>query len=416
MSEEKTITKATKFQIIKPLDSDWKTFGKVLNDLSYQTTRMSNRAIQLYWEYTNMRLAHKAAHGKYPIDKEIYGQSFRNQVYHELRGIYPDMASANTSQVVQFAMNRWKTDTKDILRLQKSIPSFRLGTPIQIANQNYSLSVAKSDRTEYRAMITLLSREASEQGRFTVLLDPGDSPKKTILQRIIDNSYKQGMMQIVRNDKKKKWFCVISYTFTPEADKGIDGKRAMGVNFACGGSSVYWAFSFSPKRGEIPKGEIEAAQKKIETITTKRRELQRTTGQTGHGRNRKLGAAKSVSSKTPNIRDAINHKYSRKIVDMAVGNRCGVIYIPNLMSGISLNEPFQNWPWGALIEKLKYKAEEKGITVLEKDRDENMDTCSQCGHFAPENIGENSSFLTCKECGAIIDMNYNCAVNLAKVL
>ena len=137
------ITKATRFQIIKPLDADWDEFGKILRDLSYYTTKMCNAAIQLYWEHHNKRLQYKSEHGKYPSDKELHGMSFRNMVYHQLRELYPLMASSNTSQTNQFAMNRWKNDIKAVMQLQKSVPSFRLGTPIQVANSNYHLDVVE---------------------------------------------------------------------------------------------------------------------------------------------------------------------------------------------------------------------------------------------------------------------------------
>ena len=179
------VTKATRFQIIKPLDASWEEFGQVLRDLSYHTTRMCNAAIQLYWGYHNYRLAHKNVTGKFPdavMDKEKYGCSFRNYVYRHLRELYPDMASSNTSQTNQFALNRWKNDVKEIMRLQKSIPSFRLGAPIQVANQNYSLAVEEQEGggAEYLAGITLLSRDSGKQTRYRILLDGGDKSKKTI--------------------------------------------------------------------------------------------------------------------------------------------------------------------------------------------------------------------------------------------
>ena len=224
-----TINKATRFQIIKPLEMSWDEFGQILRDLSYHTTKMCNRAVQLYWEHHNMRLRHKAETGKYPGKEEeqrAYGCSFRNHVYHQLRELYPLMASSNTSQTNQFAMNRWKTDVPEIMRLQKSIPSFRLGTPIQVANQNYRLTVVEGEKPEYRAELTLLSKEA-EQGRFLLLLDGGDGSKKAIFRRIVDGTYKQGAMQIIRNDRKNKWFCIVSYSFESEKVT-IDDTRAMG--------------------------------------------------------------------------------------------------------------------------------------------------------------------------------------------
>lgn len=406
------ITKATRFQIIKPLDASWEEFGKVLNDLSYHTTRMCNAAVQMYWEYHNTRLKHKQEHGVYPKDAELFGMSFRNCVYRRLREIYPLMASSNTSQTNQFAMNRWKNDVKEVMRLQKSVPSFRLGTPIQVANANYRLYVTEGDKPEFRADVTLLSKEA-EHGRFSLLLDGGDAPKKAIFGRIAEGTYKQGVMQLVKHQRKRKWFCVISYTFTPEAAKGLDESKVMGVNFASG-EAVYWAVNFSPKRGSIPAGEIEATEKKISALSARRREILRTAEAKGHGRKRRLKATENLSGKTFHIRDTLNHKYSRKIVREAVTNKCGIIRLAD-MSGVKLNGAFSSWPWANLVEKIKYKAQEQGLAVQVVDRKKAEYTCSRCGYSNPENIEGNTEFLTCKnpDCGARINMEYNTARNIA---
>jgi len=405
------ITKATRYQLIKPLDVSWEDFGQILRDLSYHTTKMCNAAVQLYWEYHNQRLAYKQEHGKYPEDKVMYGMSFRNVVYHRLRGIYPLMASSNTSQTNQFALNRWKNDVPDVMRLQKSIPSFRLGAPIQVANANYRLYVAEGEKPEFRADVTLLGKDAA-QGRFSLLLDGGDAPKKAIFRHIVDGTYKQGVMQIVRHPRKKKWFCIISFTFTSE-EKSLDESRAMGVNFGSG-EALCWAFNFGPKRGTIPAAEIEAAEAKIAAITARRRGMLRTAEARGHGRTRRLKPTESLQGQAANIRDAINHKYSRKIVSVAVGNRCGIIRLADT-SGLELDGAFKHWPWAGLAEKIRYKAEEAGIVVETADAKKAFYTCSKCGYSHPENTDGNKEFLTCKnpDCEAQVNLQYNTAKNIA---
>lgn len=177
------ITKAVRFQIIKPLDTDWKEFGSILQDLTYKTTKMCNAAVQLYWENHNYRLQHKNETGKYPdakMEKEKYSCSFRNYVYRYLREIYPEIASTNTSQTNQFAMNRWKNDVPDIMRLKKSIPSFRMGTPIQISNSNYNLHIAEGEKPDktfsWSNLIEKIKYKAEEKG---IVVEISDKDSKT---------------------------------------------------------------------------------------------------------------------------------------------------------------------------------------------------------------------------------------------
>jgi transposase len=312
------------------------------------------------------------------------------------------MASSNTSQANQFAMNRWKNDIKEIMRLQKSVPSFRLGAPIQVANQNYTLSVIeqKGGGADYAADITLLSRDTGKQMRYRILLDGGDKTKKVLFRRIADGEYKQGAMQIVYNKRKKKWFCIVSFTFTPEKEvRELDESRAMGVLLGTGEYAVYAAYSFGRKRYTLPIGEVAAAEKKIHAITERRKEIQRHAGRRGHGRGRKLQGTEGLTGRPTSIRDAINHKYSRRIVDVAAANRCRVIRIANDGDG---------WTWPDLVEKIKYKAEEKGIDVEVMDVSEVR--CYKC-NTEIESAEDNP--LTCPGCGATIEKEYNTAKRVA---
>lgn len=365
------ITKATRYQIIKPIDTSWEEFSKVLRDLSYWTAKLCNYAVQLYWEHHNFRLMYKNKNRNYPtgaMEKQIYGCTFRNHVYRKMRELYPLMASSNTSQTNQFAMNRWKNDISEVMKLQKSIASFRLNkTPVQIANQNYRLMlVQREKKPEYRAVVTLLGKDA-EQGRFLIALDCGDSSKKSIFQRIASGEYKQGVMQIVRNKRKKKWFCIVSYSFENEKAAGLDENRIMDLKYATSGQAVTWTFSHSRKSGDIPISEIEAAEAKIAAITKRRREMLRCIGAKGHGRKRRLKATDKATGKAAQIRDAIVHKYSRRIVDIAAANRCGIIQLVETPETESENGA-KNFSWAALTDKICYKAEVKGIVVQKAEK------------------------------------------------
>jgi len=129
---------------------------------------------------------------------------------------------------------------------------------------------------------------------------------------------------------------------------------------------------------------------------------------------RRLKATEAARGKATNIRDAINHKYSKRIVQIAEGNRCGVLKLAD-MSGVKTEGCFKTWPWGDLIEKIRYKAEERGIRVEMVDRNKATYTCSKCGYSHPENVEGNKEFLTCKnpDCNAKINMEYNTAKNIA---
>lgn len=68
---------------------------------------------------------------------------------------------------------------------------------------------------------------------------------------------------------------------------------------------------------------------------------------------------------------------------------------------------------GELHRQIKYKAVWHGIEVLEADRwYPSSKTCSACGH-KKETLALSERIFTCDNCGAIIDRDYNAAMNLA---
>ena len=65
------LTKIIRFQVIKPIDIDWKIFGKILNDIQYDTRQILNKSLQLAWEYEGFNADYKEDFNKYPSNKEV---------------------------------------------------------------------------------------------------------------------------------------------------------------------------------------------------------------------------------------------------------------------------------------------------------------------------------------------------------
>lgn len=202
----------------------------------------------------------------------------------------------------------------------------------------------------------------------------------------------------------------MSFTFTPEkVTDETDKNRALGLIFGVGEYSVFGAYSFGRKRYTIPAGEIIAVEKKAHAISERRKEIQRHAGYRGHGRDRKLLGTVGLAGRPTNIRDALNHKYSCWIVNVAVANKCGVIKIYKDLVSPNANLPeITGYSWSDLVEKLKYKAEEKGVVVEMVALD--GDKCYKCG--ADIDIAD-ESILTCLGCGAKINKDYNTAKRIA---
>ncbi len=70
------------------------------------------------------------------------------------------------------------------------------------------------------------------------------------------------------------------------------------------------------------------------------------------------------------------------------------------------------WPFASLKEKIAYKAEERGCTVVAVDPRHTSQACSRCGHTARNNRRSQRVFM-CRQCGYHLNADLNAARNIA---
>ena len=267
------ICHSMKYQIII---NDKKLY-KIFNDLSYKTTKMCNRTMQIFYEDNNYKFNYKNKNNVYPKDNDIYGCALQTHIYRELRKLFPEISSANVNRIVQYVKDKWNSNKKDIMNLHKSIPSFKLGTPIQIAGNNYKLNI---NGNKYSILATLLSGQ--EENRFELNIKVGDKTQKNILYNIAHGIYKQGSIQI--KQEKNKWFLILSYSFENKNIIELDKNKIMGIDVGIV-NAVYWSINDTLKRGSIKGGEIDSFRKRVHV---RRNSMLKIAGATGHGRKRKI--------------------------------------------------------------------------------------------------------------------------------
>lgn len=315
-------------------------------------------------------------------------------IYLQLRAKYPYLKSCNVSAYGLYAEQHWNKYIKSIKNLEMSIPSFTRNAPIIIRADTYKINYENDD---YIINAKLFDPKHEEKDEFNFILKSGDNSKKAILQRILSGEYKKGNMQIVK--KKDKWFCLIPYSFEVQP-KELDKNKILGVDMGIA-NAVYWAVSDSPKRGYIPGGEIEEFRKRVRARRISIQNQSKYSGESrsGHGRKRKLLPVTVLAEKEANFRNTINHRYAKKIVEVAVKNGCGVIQLENL-SDISTGKKFlRDWPYYDLKTKIQYKAREHGIEVRDIEPQYTSQRCSECGHIASENRDRNKTGFECVACG-----------------
>ena len=135
---------------------------------------------------------------------------------------------------------------------------------------------------------------------------------------------------------------------------------------------------------------------------------------------------KRISKRERNIIKDINHKISRRIVEIAKTNKCGIA-LEDLKgirrgkggkrsnkknkTGESFKSSINSWEFYQLQTMIEYKAKICGIPLVYVDPKYTSQKCSRCGLIAKNNRkGKN---YTCTECGHVDHADANAAFNIA---
>ena len=133
---------------------------------------------------------------------------------------------------------------------------------------------------------------------------------------------------------------------------------------------------------------------------------------------------KKLRKREKNIVRDLNHKVSRKIVDLAVQNHCG-IKLENLegirnnskggknrkinKNGESFKSSINTWEFYQLQSMIEYKSKICGIPVVYIDPHYTSKKCSRCGLIG----NRNNKKFSCPYCGHVDHADSNAAFNIA---
>ncbi len=403
-------------------------FFKELRDIQYKTWLACNRAITYFYSNDMQNLIQKDVGIPKEDDKNIFGKSFGAWVENRMNEIMEGISSANVAQTRQFVNNRYSQDKKNgLLKGNVSLSQFKRDLPIIIHNKAYNvIETSKGLGVE----ISFFNKEKQKElnvKRIKLLFPKLDNSSKQILIRIMDKTYKQGSIQVTYNKRKKKWMFAISYTFENKLEKVLDDNLVMGIDL--GITNVATMSIFNTKKEEykamywkeriIDGTELIHYRQKIEA---RRKSLSiaskwASDNATGHGYKRRMKKANNIGDKYNRFKDTYNHKVSRYIVDLAYKYGVKTIQMEDL-SGFSEHQSeslLKNWSYYDLQNKIKYKAEEKGINTIFINPQYTSKRCSKCGNVHEENrdCKNNQSKFECVICGHKENADINASKNIA---
>jgi putative transposase len=182
----------------------------------------------------------------------------------------------------------------------------------------------------------------------------------------------------------------------------VEEEYYLGVDLNATGHAAVVA---DPKSGKVWKlgKECQHVHKKYKNI---RRKLQKLG---------KYAMVKKIRNRESRIVRDINHKMSRKIVEIAKTFGCGVKLED--LSGIrknkkhakSFNYSLNSWSFYQLRKFVEYKAKLQGIVVACVEPAYTSKTCSRCGHIGDRN----GKGFKCPYCGYVENADVNASFNIA---
>ena len=405
------MVKTARYQIINPLNMDWKVLGDILYNLQKESRYVKNKTLSLYNDWTNYSLEVHDKTNSYPSLLEEHGyKMFSGWAYDKIKNDIKFMNTSNYTTAIKNICVAYDTHKKDIISGKCAVPNCNSNQPIDLHNKSIKLN---ADKNDYYVTLSLLSNKGKREldlqnGQIDIVIKTGDKSSKDILDRCLSGQYKICASQIIKKDSK--YFLNLCYNFDIKT-QDLDTERVMGIDLGVA-IPVYMAYNFSNKmRNNICDDRI--IQRKImidKKLGFAKKEC--TFNNDGHGRKNKMRVYNNYGNYSHNYSQTINHKWSKYVVEQAIKNHCATIQMEDL-SGINSKSKFlKSWTYYDLQQKIEYKAKENGIVVKKIKPKYTSQRCSECGYIDKENRPEQKTFK-CLKCGYSANADFNAARNIS---
>lgn len=426
------VTKVAKIEIKRPLDIEIKEFYRAMRELQYQCWRFANKAVTQLWDFQQFDFAYKQRFGEYFLkenEKLPSGyKQVKSDILKELKEEVSLLPGNCKDAMIRMVENKWKNDLKEILKGERTIPNFKRTLPIELHNKQFMDSKKNirifKENGKYSTIINLLSSEAAkkdyklEDGNIHLELIVKKAYLTAIVDRVISGEYKLSMSKMQYDERKKKWFLLLTYSFDVQPEK-LNTNKVLGVDLGVNIPAMCavedrWEYLAVGNGAEIARFENE--------VLRKRRELQRSTvwagdGAIGHGRKRRIKRLEKIGHQIENFKKTKNHAFSRAIVDFAVRHNCGLIQLEDLSEIAEDNLMLKRWTYFQLQEMIRYKAAERGIQVVKIKSAYTSQRCNKCGYVhhnhTKESYRPTQEVFQCVNCAHKTNADLNAARNIA---
>lgn len=414
------VTKVMKYDLIY-LDGagEYRDFLGHFWDVQRKVREAMNKTIQIcaQWDF-HSQMEFKET-GAYPDLLEQTGSKrLDGYAYRQLNELTEVMAATTLNAAIQKSFKKYKDSKTQVFTGEMSLPSYKSDQPVPVPKQSFEIS--QNDALKAVLSCNLFSKNyASSAGistRIQFEIKCFDNTQSTIIERILDGTYKASESSITYDRKKKCIRLILTYSFVPSSEVALDTDRILGVDL--GVSYALYASSVGVyERFSIPGTKVIAFAKQMEARKRDKQKESRycADGRVGHGTKTRVQPVYEDADKIARFRDTVNHTYSRALVDFAVKNGFGTIQMEDL-TAVKTDNPqnklLRHWTYFDLQTKIENKAKEYGITVVKVNPQYTSQRCSRCGHIDRENRLDQAHFR-CVSCGYSVNADFNASQNLS---
>lgn len=412
MSNDKPIIKTVRLEINSckinidkniTITYSMKELTKELNSLQKDLSKACNYAARMYY------------------DKIINQEDIDTKgITAYMRELCPMINSGGIDQTIVSIKGEFAGEKKKELLLGKRIlPSYKKDVPIDIRNQGIN-NICKVEKG-YEITLSIFSnnyKKTKEKSRIVCVKNPGTYEKK-ILNNIISNKYTSCNARL-QQDKKGKWYLMLSYKYENNKEVDIVPRRILGVDLGIVNAVAFQIRDIEKNEllkldpTECLKDGTELRDYRLKKEGERKALLKLskigTNSSIGHGRLRRTQARNRLSDKISDFRSTFNYTIAYSIVDYAIKYNCNYIQMEDLSGYKSTDKVLKDWTHFDLRLKIENKCKENGIVFKLIKPGHTSQMCNKCHHIDPNNRDRRN--FKCTNCGYEADADLNAAANL----
>ena len=216
------MTKVMRYQLLSLNDETipFEKFNKILWELQYETMQISNRAVQLQWEFSGYESEYKKRFSAYP-DKENLKEnldynSINSYVYKKITDEFGKNNTGNISITLQNIAKKFKNEKIEYFKGERSIPNFKKNIPIDLHKNSIKNLYYDVKHDVWTITLSLLSKKfmqelALQSGQMLFKILIAENSQRTILEKCLSEEYHIAASKLIY--KNGKWFLNLVYAF-----------------------------------------------------------------------------------------------------------------------------------------------------------------------------------------------------------